>query len=286
MLEDRHYMRNPSYRSPWSMTMILIVVNVVAFVLQAYFIPFRFTHDYLALSLDGLKHGLIYQFITFQFLHGGWMHLFFNCLSLYMFGRVVEERLGTKNFWTVYLLGGVLGGFLQMFLAALLPQYFGGGVVGASAGVFALIAAFAVHSPEDTVLFFFMPLPAKFLLLIEGGAALVGVIAHEKGIAHAAHLGGMLTGIAFVKWLGRSNRAMVVWRPFRRKPQQRRELAKVVPMRQPWKPKIVEPELPPADFMAQEVDPILDKISAHGIQSLTDRERQILEAARKKMARK
>ena len=48
----------------------------------------------------------------------------------------------------------------------------------------------------------------------------------------------------------------------------------------------MEPELPPADFMAQEVDPILDKISAHGIQSLTDRERQILEAARKKMARK
>lgn len=285
MLDDRHYMRQPRFSNAWSMTTLLIVANFVAFIVQWYFISPRFTSAYLALSTYGVKHGLLYQFLTFQFLHGGWMHLLFNCLGIYMFGRIVEDRLGTKNFLILYFLGGVIGGLVQVLLGFAFPHYFSGAVVGASAGLFALIAAFAIQSPEETILLFFLPLPAKYILFIQGGAALVGLIAHEQVIAHGAHLGGMLTGIGFIRWLSRPRDAIVRWRPFRRAPK-KREFAKVIPLRQPWKPKMVEPDLPPAEFMAQEVDPILDKISAQGIQSLSEREKQILEAARKKMAKK
>ena len=291
MLEDRHYMRNSPYRSMWSMTTILIAANVLAFVLQYGLEYFRIpvTHA-LALSLDGLKSGKLYQLITFQFLHGGVLHLLGNVLAIFFFGRAMEEILGSKNFLKLYFMGGCVGGLMQMLFAFLVPNMYGHSVVGASAGAAALIAAFATHSPDQPItmlLFFVIPItfPAKVLLLIEGAITVFGIAFPSGPIAHAAHLGGLLTGIIYIRWLGRSNRAVMVWRPFRRR-SPKREYAKVVPMKDPWKPKIVEPELPPAEFMAQEVDPILDKISAHGIQSLTDRERQILEAARKKMARK
>jgi membrane associated rhomboid family serine protease len=263
--------------------MMLIAANIVAYLLQLV-LPATFVWPYLALSVEGIKHGLVYQLLSFQFLHGGWFHLFGNCLALYFFGREVEERLGARNYLMLYFGGGAVGGLFQIAIAFLMPQYFAGAVVGASAGVFAVVAAFATQSPNETVFLLFMPIPAKFLLLIQGGAALVGLIAHERGIAHGAHIGGMLSGILFIRWLGRTNKAIVVWRPFRR--PRKRELAKIIPLQQPWKHKVIEPELPAAEFMAQEVDPILDKIAAQGLQSLTDGEKQILEAARKKIAKR
>jgi membrane associated rhomboid family serine protease len=292
MLDDRSYMRTDS-RPHWSMTTVLLVALVACFIAQAIleraFVFFN--HDF-ALSLSGLKAGKIYQLLTFQFMHVGPMHLLGNALGLFFFGRAIEAMIGGREMLRLYLLSGTIGGLVQVALAAMFQQYFAGSVVGASAGVCGLIAAFATRVPEQpitTLLFFILPItfPAKVFLFIEGGVALLGILLPNfmPGLAHGAHLGGMLTGMVFIKWIGRPRRSLTVWKPERRRP---RELATTSgPKRGAWrKPRKRVEEVPPGEFISREVDPILEKISAHGIHSLTDQERKILEAARDKMAKR
>jgi hypothetical protein len=204
----------------------------------------------------------------------------------------VEETLGRISFLTLYFTSGVIGGLFQALAGVLLGGAFAVPVVGASAGAFGLIAAFAVLYPERPLmmlLFFIIPVSmrAKFLLLFSGLLTLFGIVFPMDNIAHAAHLGGMLTGIVFVRYA-------IYWHwqwPRLRQPRPHplRPLVKA-PLRvsAQWGQSIprVDEDLPPEEFLSKAVDPILDKISAHGIQSLTDRERKILETAREKMARR
>src|SRR5262245_47701431 len=143
-LADRHYMRDGANRLPLSMTALLMILIVAAFALQeinrAYFQPapagrLTIAEWYLALSSDGLKHGYLWQLVTFQFLHAGVMHLLFNLLGLWFLGRFVENCVGGKNFLKVYLASGIAGGLLQATLGLLFPFRFGVPVMGASAGV-------------------------------------------------------------------------------------------------------------------------------------------------------
>src|ERR1035438_444566 len=96
MLEDRYYMRRPAFRGLGSATMALLVVNVVAFIIQT--AAERFSafpvNTYFALSSEGLRHGFVWQLLTYQFMHGGVLHLVLNCWMIYVFGREVEETLG------------------------------------------------------------------------------------------------------------------------------------------------------------------------------------------------
>ncbi len=299
MLGDREYMREPAYRGRWSLTIWLVIANAVAFLVQnlaylAFPAADRFSvspvDQLFALSLDGLKHGYVWQLLTFQFMHSApWpWHLLLNCFTLYMFGREVEESLGRRRFLALYFGGGVIGGLMQVFGSFLMSNRLGGEVVGASAGVFGLVAAYATLYPErplTLLLFFVLPvtLRAKYLLLISGLIALYGIALPTDNVAHAAHLGGMLTGIAFVRWAGQWDWPRLR-QPFRRQAP-RVLVATHTQKTAPWKPAKIEPveDLPAAEFISREVDPILDKISQQGIHSLTERERKILEAARKKM---
>jgi membrane associated rhomboid family serine protease len=291
-------MREPDRRG-WSMTTILLVTLVACFLAQILMDGWKpgWVMDRLALSADGLRDGQVYQLITFQFLHAGFLHLLGNMIGLYFFGRAVESLLGSRGMLILYLLSGTVGGLLQMALALAFPAHFGAGVVGASAGVFGLIAAFAVNAPDDPItllLFFVLPVtfPAKVLLWAESGISLVGVLGaflptpiFGTGVAHAAHLGGMLTGVAWIRWRV-SGSSFAFWRPFARTRSARRESASPSPRRLSRSTKRKPDELPPGEFISREVDPILEKISAQGIHSLTERERQILEAARNKMAKR
>jgi hypothetical protein len=162
------------------------------------------------------------------------------------------------------------------------PQYFSGSVVGASASAFGLVAAYAMLFPDrelQLLLFFVIPVHLRARTLLIGSAvlAVAGFAFHDvimPGVAHAAHLGGMAMGWFFVKKIMQGNWPALggMLRSSRRKslPRGRAKVAD---------------EKSASDFMENEVDPILDKISAHGIQSLTARERQILEAARKRVRR-
>ena len=109
-------MRRAPFDSWRSATLLLLVVNVAAFLLQQFlhrFSQFPLYH-YFALSLPGLRHAYVWQLLTFQLMHGGWIHLIFNCLAIYMLGREVEEALGRRNFLLLYFSTGVVGGLLQV----------------------------------------------------------------------------------------------------------------------------------------------------------------------------
>jgi membrane associated rhomboid family serine protease len=298
MLDDRSYMRESPHRSVWSACVILMVSLVVCFALQEiarFYFRLPVSH-YLALHTNGLRQGFIWQFLTFQFLHGSLWHLAGNLICLFFFGRTVEARLGTKDFLRIYFLSGFGGGILQALLQWQLPLYFGGitpthpqasYIIGASAGVLGIIAAFALMEPEALVfLNFFIPLRAKHLLWIELGIALFyTLVPVSSGVADAAHLGGILTAMAYMRWDGR--RPVVNWNLFQGR-KRKRQLVQAAAQVARWRGKRDQTaaELPPEEFISKEVDPILDKISAHGIHSLTPRERQILEAARAKMGKR
>jgi membrane associated rhomboid family serine protease len=301
MLSDRSYMRREAHTPPWSPTIALIVVNIAVFLFQATSPQLaQQINAYFALSAEGLRAGYVWQLLTFQFLHGGVPHLVLNLVGLYFFGRPVEERLGRMGLLQVYLGSGVLGGLFQAGAAAAWHSVFGGPTLGASAGVCGLLAAFAMLDPEATLLVLFViPARAKYVL-IAAIAITVGFIvtagrvtSGEPGVAHAAHLGGFLGGIAYVRWNSWFPGTAAFWRRFqfgsRLRPRARaRELVNVrYPKAASWqRRKGQTKDAPQGDFISREVDPILDKISAHGLQSLTEEERKILEAARDKMERR
>jgi membrane associated rhomboid family serine protease len=306
MLENRDYMRrDPWSGTPsgfqWSACVVLMLAITVAFALQQ--VNRVYIHapadEYLALTTDGLRNGFLWQLLTFQFLHAGLWHLFCNLIGLWFFGRPVEARLGPKRFLLLYFGSGVAGGLLQSLMAFTFPAYFGSSVYGASAGVFGVLAAFCMMEPESQILIYFiLPIRAKYLLMAVTAIALFfTVVPAGGGVAHAAHLGGILAGVAWVKlglhrdyvrfpwetWLERWR----LWRPLQTR-QRKRELVRAASVRgRPWRqgPADSDSEIQSDDFISKKVDPILDKISAHGIQSLTERERKILEAARQKMAK-
>jgi membrane associated rhomboid family serine protease len=307
MLEDRPYMRRVSpFGQRRSATVTLLLVNIAAFLLQLFlprFLPVsvasRFD-DYFALSADGLRQGYLWQLITFQFMHANWMHLFGNCLAIFVFGREVEEALGRKNFLTLYFSSGIIGGLLQALAGAVLGMHyeryysFAAPVVGASAGAFGLTAAYALLFPDRVLLLFLIiPMRAKYLLLLSGLATIWDLIFPEhsvmgKGVADAAHLGGMLTGIVFIRYAVHWHFQWPQLNRRRQRPPVRR-LVKVPSQKSAiWgrTRDVVEEDLPPEEFLSKEVDPILDKISAQGIQSLTERERKILEKARSKIGKR
>jgi len=183
-----------------------------------------FGHTF-ALSLDGLRTGHFWQLLTFQFMHGGVLHILLNSWAIFVFGPVVEYTLGRARMLGLYLVSGVVGGFLQVAGVLVWPRLFDyGPVVGASAGVFGLMAAFAVFYPREKLyllLFFVIPLALKartFLMLL----ALISVAGilyplwqpllsgHSSftlqldrlidplfaNVGHAAHLGGLFAGLA------------------------------------------------------------------------------------------
>jgi membrane associated rhomboid family serine protease len=274
MLEDRDYMRAPEYGSRLSLTMVLIIVNAIVFLFELlvsrYPQSLYVENHYFALSKEGLESGFVWQLLTFQFMHAGLLHLLFNCWAIYVFGRPLEEWLGWKKFLILFLCAGVIGGVCQVLVALLWPNLFGGPVVGASAGGFGLIAAYAVLFPTQELtllLFFVLPirLSAKTLLMLSAVLALVGIIFPMGNVANAAHLGGMLAGVAFIRWFvqGRG----LQWFSF--------------PHRVP--PRKSEGGFSGGDSIQQEVDAILDKISVQGIHSLTAHEREVLEKARARM---
>ena len=289
MIEDRDYMRQPEYHtSRVSFTVVLLIVNAAVFLVQLASANFprgeAIQHQYFALSLDGLRQGYVWQLLTFQFMHGGWMHIIFNSLAIFFFGRPVETVLGSKRFIGLYFVSGTIGGLVQMLFALAIPS-FGTSVVGASAGAMGLVAAFAVINWTErfTLLFYFIPITmnGKTLLWASLGVAVLGMLNVNSNIANAAHLGGIVAGFFYARQILHGNWPQ--WKLFRRRERPREVVATRTKENKFWRSAPDDEDISTDQFLQNEVDPILEKISAHGIKSLTAREREILEAARKKM---
>ncbi len=147
-----------------------------------------------------------WQIVTSAFLHGGAAHLGLNMLALHMFGRDVERLLGSARTLALYAAAIVTAGLAQVLVVSAAGSVTP--TVGASGGVFGILLAFAVLFPERSVMLLFppIPLPARTFVLLFGLLELAhGVLGTRSGVAHFAHLGGML-GAGLVLWRWRVRR--------------------------------------------------------------------------------
>ncbi len=138
-----------------------------------------------------------WQLITYQFMHGGISHLFFNMLALWMFGSELEQLWGSQRFLIYYLLCGLGGGALHLWVDASVPT------IGASGAIMGVLAAFGMSFPNRPVMMFplFIPIPAKFFVLIYALIDLYsGFSGSSDGVAHFAHVGGAITGVLLLKF--------------------------------------------------------------------------------------
>lgn len=166
-----------------------------------------------AFALWPLQTGLFrpWQLLTYGFLHGGWLHIFFNMFAVFMFGSEVERLFGAKRY-LIYYLACVVGAaamHLIVVTAANLPP---APVLGASGGVFGLLLAFGMAYPRRELIIFPIPVPIQAWLAVTLYGAMelfLGVTRTASGVAHFAHLGGMATGFVLIRY----------WQAQRRRPR-------------------------------------------------------------------
>ncbi len=169
-----------------------------------------------------LQEGYVFQFLTYMFLHGSTIHILFNMYALFLFGMPVEQVWGSKKFLIYFFLTGI-GAGITIFLLNLILR--GSGFViptiGASGAVFGVLLAFGVLFPNATILlFFFIPIRAKYLVILYGGIEFFLLISSggQSGISHIGHLGGLLFGLIFFLF---DRRRMLSLRRMRFKSQNR-----------------------------------------------------------------
>ncbi|HTO94127.1 MAG TPA: rhomboid family intramembrane serine protease [Bacteroidota bacterium] len=231
-----------------------------------------------------------WQLITYMFLHGGFWHIFFNMLMLWMFGMELEYTWGSAKFLTYYLLCGVGAGVANLLVAPLLGQV--APTVGASGAIFGVLIAFGMLWPDRPIyVYFLLPIRAKYFIAASIAIELfTGITGSSDGVAHVAHLGGAAVGFLYIVAQRRSGALRRLVGSFGRGERPSRTRA--------WRGE--EPEVRDARFydiggpprkekrddqeVTQEViDAILDKISTGGYQSLTEEEKRILNEASRKI---
>jgi membrane associated rhomboid family serine protease len=192
-------------------TTALIVANVAVFLLQGLvpklIVPFALWPLSASLSGAGVAFAP-WQLVTYAFLHGGLLHLAFNMFAVYMFGSAVEQVLGTRRYVVLYFVSVLFAAITQLIFAMV-----SGGIyptIGASGGVFGLLLAYAIYFPHNRVMLLFppIPMPARvFVLLYAVLELFLGVTGTREGVAHFAHLGGMIGGYLVLRlWRGGARR--------------------------------------------------------------------------------
>lgn len=224
--------------------------------------------EYLGLSYRGIDEAFAWQFLSAMFLPGNVFLFGANMFALYFIGRDVESILGQRHFLYLYLAGaiaGELGHLLLMPTATVL--------LAASGGVAAVIVAFGTILPELELagpMFFLVPLKLKakhFATALCGGAVLLLVLDRHGVVSHSALLGGAGAGWLYAHLLG-FGRPSWIQRRLREQKERRDRRG----------------QLSVEDFMAEEIDPLLEKIFRSGMSSLTRSERRLLAEVREKMS--
>lgn len=177
----------------------LIIANGVAFLLQTLIRPFEswFWLSPPAVLPPGFQ---LWRVGTYMFLHGDLFHLLFNMLALFVFGCAVERTWGTKLFVRYYTSCG-LGAALLAFIP--FGPFYSVPIVGASGAIYGVLLAYAVLFPRNQIwVLMTFPVEARYLVVVWGFIAFVSSLMGGDGIAHVVHLGGLLTGLALVRWTG------------------------------------------------------------------------------------
>jgi len=242
----------------------MLIVNGAIFLLQL------FTGDQLV-HLLGLTPArffsdfpnLLYQVFTYMFLHAGFGHIFFNLFALWMFGTEIELTWGSRAFGRFYIIAGLCGAILTLIVtpSQSIPM------IGASGAIYGVLVAYWLMFPNRYLyLWFLLPVKVKWAI---PGFMVLGFLMSGGGVAHMAHLGGALFGLAYLK---------LDWRLFRFKDRlknlrYKRQEAKLQRNRRQ------------AEDVMKRVDEILDKINEVGIENLSREERRFLEEASSEMSR-
>ncbi len=253
--------QNSSFKSQTkSVVNILIIINICVFILINIFrnVPWMM---YLGLVPNlVLSKFMIWQFVSYLFIHAGLWHLVLNMLMLWMFGSVIENAWGSKKFLRYYFFTGIGAGLCSVIFAynSAYP------VVGASGAIFGMLVAFAIMFPESVILLFFIfPMKMRYAAMVLAGINLFGALSNPgSGVAYIAHLGGGIFGYIYFKnevikrvLSGFSIRNL---QQVQKKKQEVKKQKEVIDIN-------------------KRVDEILDKISSQGMDSLTVKERKILE---------
>jgi membrane associated rhomboid family serine protease len=247
----------------------LLSLNAAAFIVQLLLASWNqpFVLDYLALSDRGINDAYAWQFFTAPLLHHNIWHFAADMLVLYFVGRDVEAIIGQRQFLFLYLFGAFTGELGHLFLMPGDCVLFAG-----SGGVAAILLAYATILPElemTTLLLFMVPVRLKMRRLAQialFGAVVLLLFDRSGSVGHSAFVGGAIAGWFYAHLLG-FGRTSLLQRILR---QRHLEAARLRSMN--------------ADqFVSEEIDPLLEKISQNGLASLSRRERRLLEQAREKM---
>ncbi|MDY6968852.1 MAG: rhomboid family intramembrane serine protease [Spirochaetota bacterium] len=188
----------------------LIVINAGVFIFQQFiglFLPGEIE------NIFGLHHlGIFYDFriwqiFTYMFLHGGWMHIIFNLIALWMFAGELEARWGQRLFLQYYIYSGVGAGIFIAVMNALVYSSYNVSpiTIGASGAIYGILLAYGLTWPNrEILLYFIFPVKIKYLLIAFGIIEFFGTIANARGtggnISHIGHLGGLICGFIYYKY--------------------------------------------------------------------------------------
>lgn len=289
----------------WNAFQWVFAANVAVFVLQWLF-RIGWIEDPLSgralmpmggVSLDELSRGHVWTLATYMFVHGSPGHILVNLLFLWFAGRRVQELYGSRNFLLIHGMSGLAGAVLQMAVGSLVLDDTASPLIGVSACCMGHLLACALAAPREALtllLFFIVPLRvslsglARFLLLsnvalgtLEALGVLPAWLGGDRAVAYWAHVGGAMAGWYGARSTGREGLLFARNVPLPR----RRALVASRPQRLPPRVSVEPAPAPPeVDLIGDEVDAILDKISAHGLESLTEQERRTLERASRRMS--
>ena len=258
----------------------LLIANGVVFLIQQ-LVDYIFVDWFGLTGYYVLHYFAIWQFVTYMFLHGGFFHLFFNMFVLWIFGCEVERSWGTKAFVKYYFITGIGAGVLGFigYFATNVPM------IGASGAVYGVILAFALMFPERVItllLFFVLPISMKakyFAMMLAGISIFSSLFNGADGVAHLAHLGGMLAGYLYLK---------TDWRKQSFFDQLKSKVIKRPPRMQVYRSvKKSHRSEKMNDFdLQKQVDLILDKINEVGYEKLSRAEKDILKRASEDLSNK
>jgi membrane associated rhomboid family serine protease len=269
----------------------LIILMVSVYVVQNIFVFWVGTLAFeraFSLSLENLGRGYLHTLVTYGFLHGGlgampW-HLLFNCLLLFLFGRVVQATLGERRLTEAFMLGIFGGGIAWLLVRFINP---GGNLVGASGGVYTIIAIGLFQFWRQPVQLWLLPfvVEGRHLFYFFAGLSaflfIFGELDGATNAAHSAHLGGLLVGWLYARYLAHRPALTDIsfWaKTTRQEPPWERKRA-AVQARGGGRFKVnVRPA--PSKNLRAEVDRILDKINEQGFGALTEEEKRTLDRAK------
>lgn len=285
-IHDREYYRREDGSTgigpSWSMVTKLIVVTAGFFVLDVFLGNSHWLMDHMAASADSLrKPYLWWQLLSYGFAHStrDSMHIFWNMFGLWVFGRQIEEVYGPKELLRIYLVSMLLGGLMWATRA----QFSGeaGRLVGASGAVTAVTLLFCINFPKQTILLMMvLPVPAWVVGVLIIAGDLIGMRVSGENVAFDVHLVGAAFAIAYYKFgwnLGR-------WTPSFSIPIKRLNPFSRQPRLRVHRPTVEDQD----DFeqLEAQADRLLEKVNQNGVDSLTDREREVLENYSRRMRNK